>query len=200
MSDGLIGAMMTPDQGYKKDRFDHITWAADNGCYTNPDRSLDDYLTFLGAFSPTARTRCLFATALDVVGDAKETFARSVPCFAPIRKLGYKAAYVAQDGCENDPALTPWDDFDCLFIGGTTEWKLSEGARSLGVEARKRGKWVHMGRVNSRRRFLTAANFCDSADGTFLAFGPDVNLPKVLRWSKEAEMCHQLPFAAEMSR
>ncbi len=192
MSDGLIGAMMTPDQGYKKDRFDHITWAADNGCYTNPERSLDDYLTFLGAFSPTARTGCLFATALDIVGDSKATLARFHGCHDPIRQLGYPVAFVAQDGAEAS-GMTPWDHFDCLFVGGTTAWKLSEPARSLAVEARKRGKWVHMGRVNSRRRFLTAASFCDSADGTFLAFGPDLNLPKVLRWANEATNCPQLP-------
>lgn len=42
---------------------------------------------------------------------------------------------------------------------------------------------MHMGRVNSERRLRYAdAIGCDSADGTYLAFGPDVNLPDVLAW------------------
>lgn len=40
-----------------------------------------------------------------------------------------------------------------------------------------------MGRVNSLRRLRHAAAIgCDSADGTYLAFGPDRNLPRLLDW------------------
>jgi hypothetical protein len=28
---------------------------------------------------------------------------------------------------------------------------------------------------------------CDSADGTFLTFGPDVNLPRLLAWLERAD-------------
>jgi hypothetical protein len=49
-----------------------------------------------------------------------------------------------------------------------------------------------MGRVNSRRRLRIAAQMgCHSADGTFLAFGPDRNLPHLLGWL--AEWDRQLP-------
>lgn len=42
---------------------------------------------------------------------------------------------------------------------------------------------VHMGRVNTRNRMLAAkAMGCDSADGTYLAYGPDQNLPSLLAW------------------
>lgn len=42
-----------------------------------------------------------------------------------------------------------------------------------------------MGRVNSERRYRYAlAIGCDSADGTYLTFGPDQNLPDVLAWSR----------------
>jgi hypothetical protein len=45
------------------------------------------------------------------------------------------------------------------------------------------GKGTHMGRVNSNRRLQYAATIgCDSADGTYLAFGPDQNLPRLLWW------------------
>jgi hypothetical protein len=193
METGWLGAMMTPDQGYKKQRFDSIVWAADNGCFTNPDRSLWQYLTFLTGFSEQARNNCLFATALDVVGDADATRRRSIPCLTPIRNLGYKVAYVAQDGSETDSKLIPWNQIDALFLGGTTDWKLGVGAKALAVEARRKNKWVHMGRVNSRRRYLYASTFCDSADGTYIAFGPDQNLPKVISWVQEETTTQRLP-------
>jgi hypothetical protein len=118
---------------------------------------------------------------------------RSLPWLPKIRALGYPAAFVAQDGLE---ALTvPWDEFDVLFIGGSTEWKLGRHARALVAEAKWRGKHVHMGRVNSRSRYRYAEHIgCDSVDGTYLTFGPDVLLPNVLSWLDDA---HHLFSTAE---
>jgi EAL domain-containing protein (putative c-di-GMP-specific phosphodiesterase class I) len=77
----------------------------------------------------------------------------------------------------------PWPDFDVLFIGGTTDWKLGPEARLLVAHAKELGKFVHMGRVNSLRRFRYAeAIGCDSADGTYVTYAPDVNLPNILHW------------------
>ncbi|MDG4803681.1 hypothetical protein [Micromonospora sp. WMMD980] len=52
----------------------------------------------------------------------------------------------------------PWHAIDALFIGGTTAWKLGPDAAHLAGQARRRGLWVHMGRVNSlwRLRHATA--------------------------------------------
>jgi hypothetical protein len=98
-----------------------------------------------------------------------------------IRAIGYPVALVAQDGLEHQPV--PWDDIDALFLGGTTTWKLSAAAADLTDEAHARGLHVHMGRINSRRRLRHAAAIgCHSADGTYLAYGPDKNLPKLLSW------------------
>ena len=42
-----------------------------------------------------------------------------------------------------------------------------------------------MGRVNSERRWRYAdAIGVDSCDRTFLTFGPDTNLPKLLAWTR----------------
>jgi hypothetical protein len=77
----------------------------------------------------------------------------------------------------------PWGEFDVLFLGGTTAWKLGPAARDLTAQAVGRGVPVHMGRVNSRRRLHYAHTIgCSSADGTYLTFGPDTNLPKLLGW------------------
>ena len=67
--------------------------------------------------------------------------------------------------------------------GGATGWKLGPAAADLAGQARNRGKWVHMGRVNSLRRLSYAqAIGCHSVDGTYMAYGPDRNLPTLLRW------------------
>src|SRR6266508_1220165 len=94
---------------------------------------------------------------------------------------GYPVALVAQDGLEH--LTVPWHSFDVLFIGGGTAWKLGPAAADLAAQARAHGRRVHCGRVNSLRRLRYAASIgCDSVDGTFLAYGPDRNLPVLLRW------------------
>jgi cobyric acid synthase len=119
-----------------------------------------------------------------VVGDAAATLERSAPHLPRIRDLGYPAALVAQDGLEL--LEVPWRSFDALFIGGTTEWKLGEHVAPLVAEAKARGMHVHMGRVNSRKRWRIAkALGCDTADGTFLAFAPRTNIPRFRMWLEE---------------
>lgn len=128
---------------------------------------------------------CLFAVAPDLPFDAAGTLAESKPWLPRIRSLGIPAAFAAQDGSEK-PGLLPWDDFDVLFIAASTEWKTGRHAERIAREAKARHKSVHMGRVNSRQRMAIAEWFgCDSVDGTYLAFGPDRNLPRLLSWTEE---------------
>lgn len=175
-----VGYMLTPMMGNRPD-LSGAQFGIDTGCFANPAAYSDGrYLDYLAELAPD-RKRCLFATAPDVVGDAVATLAKSLPVLPLLRAAGYPAALVAQDGLEGMDV--PWDAFDCLFVGGTTVWKLSEATYALAREAKRRGKWVHQGRVNSLRRLRAAAmGGYDSADGTFLKFAPDKNLPRVLRW------------------
>ena len=115
--------------------------------------------------------------------ESAATLARSRPWLARIRALGLPVAFVAQDGSEL-LGLVPWGEFDVLFLGGSTDWKLDpEGAGLVVAEAHRRGVPVHMGRVNSARRFALAAAWeCATADGTFLAFGTAANLPRLAGW------------------
>src|SRR4051812_5639043 len=73
---------------------DRVLWAADNNCFNNPKVKVEDYLEWLKAMSPYLEN-CLFANALDVVGDAAATWERSRDVLPEIRKLGYPAALVA---------------------------------------------------------------------------------------------------------
>ena len=186
-----IGYMLTPMMGNRPD-LSPAVWAADTGCFAQPQAYSDGwYLDFLAALAPW-RQGCLFATAPDVVGDAAATLARALPMLPRIRGAGYPAALVAQDGLERLPV--PWDAFDVLFVGGTTRWKLSEAAYGLVAEARRRGKRTHLGRCNSLRRLRAAAQAgYDSADGTYLKFGPDRNLPRVRGWLDDLRRRPPLP-------
>jgi hypothetical protein len=101
-----------------------------------------------------------------------------------IRTLGYPAAFVAQDGATVD--TVPWADFDVLFIGGTTEFKLGSIARDLAGHAKHLGIWVHMGRVNSFKRLRYAQYIgCQSVDGTMLCFHPTDRLSELMGWMSE---------------
>lgn len=187
-----VGLLLQP--GNYRDVAEHYPfWAADNGCFTTKQWSLGAYLEML--FHPVlARfaATCLFMVAPDcltvhrdgtVVGDAAATLARYSVWGLNIRLRGFPAALVAQDGLETMLDAVPWDELDVLFIGGSTEWKLSDGARRCVQEARRRGKRTHMGRVNSLRRMrLAQSRGIDTADGTFLKYGPVKNLPRLQRW------------------
>lgn len=150
-------------------------WAADNGCFSN-NWDADRWLAWL---QRTAGS--LFAVVPDVVGDAAATRERWDQWSATVVDTGHLPAYVLQDGQED--VEIPWDECAAVFVGGSTEFKLGDTAEQCVREARARGKWAHMGRVNSFKRLRLAASWgCNSADGTFLAFGPDTNVPRMVGW------------------
>lgn len=176
---GRLGLMNTPKNAYRI--ADNWWWAADNGCFGKGYPGDVGWLAWLESFTPIQRSRCLFATAPDVVGDSASSLQRSLPWLATIRDLGYPVALVTQDG--TTPADIPWSDIDWLFIGGTNAHKLGDEAKTLIAAATLQGKRVHVGRVNSQRRYeAMSALGCDSVDGTYLGFGPDQNLPRLLSW------------------
>jgi hypothetical protein len=134
--------------------------AADNGCFgTFDERRFRRYLKRL------AGRPVRFITAPDVVGNHAATLA-FWPLWLPvIRSHGLPAAFVVQDGATVE--AIPWDECDAVFVGGTTAFKMGSVARSIIAEAKRRDKWVHMGRVNSRRRIQYASDVgCDSVDGS----------------------------------
>jgi hypothetical protein len=157
-----------------------VPWAADNDCFRHLD--IGAYCAMLGRLQ--GLEGCLFVTVPDVVGDALAT-ARLFERWwqAPARR-GLPLALVAQDGLEDLGRwlASAWPRIDALFLGGTTAWKLGEAARGLVAEARRRGRWVHMGRVNSARRIAYAREIgCDSVDGTKWVRWRDAHLAEGLR-------------------
>ncbi|MBS1861892.1 MAG: hypothetical protein JSS68_09285 [Actinobacteria bacterium] len=157
-----------------------VPWAADNDCFQGLD--IDAYCAMLDRLRDIQG--CLFVTVPDVVGDAYETARRFERWWQAPARPGLPVALVAQDGLEGLGRRlgTAWPRIDALFIGGSTGWKLGDRARALGAEARRRGRRVHMGRVNSARRIAYAkAIGCDSVDGTKWVRRRDAHLAEGLR-------------------
>jgi hypothetical protein len=148
-------------------------WAMDNGAFSGFDepkflRKLDLVKDCPG---------CLWVACPDVVADHIKTLRLFDEWEPRIREIGLPVALVAQDGLIS--CAVPWDRIDALFIGGTTEWKIGEEARTLVLEAKRRGKLVHMGRVNTARRITTALDWgVDTIDGTSMSMYPDTYIPK----------------------
>ncbi len=136
-----------------------IPWAADNDAFGNFDESAFSRMLERLAGLPG----CLFVAAPDVVANAEATAERFDRWEPVIHAHGLPVALVAQDG-QQEPF---WDRFEAFFIGGGDQFKLGpDGEHWLG-QARARGKWTHVGRVNSLRRIRWARTIgADSIDGS----------------------------------
>jgi hypothetical protein len=145
-----IGVMAQP-HSYSPDSVRGWAWAADNGCF-NEQWDPDHWLDWLHKMRDVPG--CLFAVVPDKVADAEVTRQMFSDWAALVTDLGYRPAYVAQNGATC--ASIPWDDIACVFIGGDTDWKLGHQAEAITRHAKQLGKWVHMGRVNSLRRMRIA--------------------------------------------
>ena len=155
------GWFATPITIYPRDRYCGILnfLGVDNGAYTNFDEP--QYLAMLHRFTREAYP-VRWVTAPDVVCDAKATL-DLFNAWSP--RIHFPKAFVGQNGAEC--LELPWNDFDCFFIGGDTEWKLSASAADIVKEALRRDKHVHMGRVNSQKRIRYAYQLgCHSIDGS----------------------------------
>jgi len=173
LANAPVGHLCVP-KAYKAQLATGRPIAADNGCFNRLDP--DAYRAMLYGLAPHA-DRVLWVTVPDVVADARATRRRWRRWRPLLAGLGLRAAYVLQDG-ELSP---PWDALDCLFVGGTTAFKESERAAALCREARARGKWVHVGRVNTVRRLRMFDGLADSIDGSKFSRFPSTYLP---RWTE----------------
>lgn len=183
MAAGRLGCITTPSQGNVTfpSEWDVI---ADNGCFSG-SWTFATWHRWLLDLPRSVR----FAVCPDVFDPGgRPTHDETVELwveYAPMmERHGFVPAFVCQVGAtvHNLPASP------VVFLGGTTEWKLGPDAWAIARASCDAGVWCHMGRVNSRKRLDTARVMgCDSVDGTYLTFGPDVNLPRLLGWLDAAE-------------
>jgi hypothetical protein len=172
---GGLGQLLTPASNNRL--IDGLPWAADNGAFAGLD--VPRFRRLLARI--TGRPRCLFVACPDVVADAAATLASWRVWREEVAATGQPVAFVGQDGLAL--GAVPWADMGAYFVGGSTAWKLSDDSRRLAAEAKRRGLWLHMGRVNSLTRLRLAYEWgCDSVDGSSASRNGDVKLPPYLRW------------------
>ncbi|MBP8291144.1 MAG: hypothetical protein KAX65_00135 [Caldilineaceae bacterium] len=141
-------------------------WLLDNGAYSDAWK-VDQWVAGLERWA-AHRSTCIAAVVPDTVGDAQATLAKFAEFAPTVRQYGYPVAFVTQDGLRLEDV--PWSDFDVMFVGGTNQHKLHESMPFI-LEAKRRGKWVHIGRVNSAKR-MHQFWIADSCDGTSMKIEP----------------------------
>lgn len=146
-----------------KDRHPDRKKAADNGGFKRLD--IPAFLALLDREQHQI-DMFRFVAAPDVVASARRTL--ELFEFWKHRLCRWPLALVAQDGQEHLPI--PWDYIVAIFIGGSTQWKMSKHAADIIKAAKGMEKWVHVGRVNDPARWIHFENLgADSVDGTGIA-------------------------------
>lgn len=107
--------------------------------------------------------------------------------------LGEQDALDIEDDAAYWQAHHAWEQeciaFDALFVGGTTEYKLSPTAAAIIQWAKGLGLWVHVGRVNSLTRFKRFQLLgADSCDGTSACYAPDQAAKLLTRAVQQREL------------
>lgn len=157
------GVLTTPRSRYNIQKVVNLgmKWAMDNGCFIRYEPS--EIVKMMRDNQGIAG--CLFMVAPDVVKNHDATLTLFWQWESIIASYGYPVAFVLQDGVSLESV--PFEYIDAVFIGGSTDFKYSETVRIIVKEAKKRGLWVHNGRVNTIKRIrYTKALDCDSFDGT----------------------------------
>lgn len=149
-------------------------WMLDNGAFTGFDESR--FFQQLGKYVKYSGT-CIGVVVPDKPFNWPLTLEMFQRYHEPIRANGFPVALATQNGA--DPKHIPWSDVDVLFIGGDHEHKRSE-AHWLAWHAKKHGKWVHVGRVQSGRRIMQHFQWADSADGTTHKHHPTQQDPGII--------------------
>lgn len=149
-----------------------MSWALDNGAWPAFAQGVPwDEAAFLAALDehgPGAD----FIVCPDVVADRERTLQLAekwLPYLLDRADLGEALILVAvQDGMtfEDIEPLLLMSERVGIFIGGSTEWK-EAAIIPWGRWAHERGRYCHVGRVNTRRRItLCIAGKVKSIDGT----------------------------------
>ena len=154
-----VGQLLTPLTRFTLQR-PELPWGIDNGAFARFEEKA--FLSLLKR-EEHHKANCLFVTAPDVVASARRTlevFERWKG-----RLATWPIALAIQDG-QQDLEI-PWDDIAAVFIGGSTEFKLSPAAGHVIKAAKIMGKWAHVGRINDPDRFAYFEELgADSCDGT----------------------------------
>ena len=155
------GQLCTPLTNYK-------TWdgefAIDNGAYSGLNRNA--FFRLLDRNKDKV-DNCLFVAVPDIVGNARRTHELFGMITQEKSMLPWceKWAYVIQDGVED--IHLHWYEMKHVFIGGTDNFKDSSSAYDVVKTAKALDIHVHVGRVNTIKRYRKYASLgADTCDGS----------------------------------
>ena len=164
------GLLTSPAQGNDPSRAVEygMAWAMDNDCFVRYDpaailKALQKWRDIPG---------CKFVNAPDVIRKHGPTLTMFWIWQPIILAFGFPVAFTLQNGVSLD--TMPFDYADALFIGGDDTFKRSETVREIVREGKRRGLWIHAGRVNGRKRIADCLQLgADSFDGTGYSIEPN---------------------------
>lgn len=145
-----------------------VLWMLDNGAFSGK-WEFAQWLAELKALREFVPT-CLGVIVPDVKFDWEATLKRFFENYYHVERFGYKVAYATQDGQPIDKV--PWYHIQTLFVGGSNDHKRGPEGEALALEAKRRGKWVHVGRVNGGESIVQFWPWADSWDGTTFSHHP----------------------------
>lgn len=168
-----LGVLITP-QNWNRMCQIPLPWACDNSAFSKPD-DRKFWNMVIDAWGMSTFCPPLWIAAPDIVGDAAQTrwlFDQWTRCWE--YELGFvpvELAYVLQNGQQIGDV--PWDQIVAVFVGGDDQFKLCDSVPLI-QHAKRLGKLIHMGRVNSQKRLRFAvAMGADTVDGTSFSRFPD---------------------------
>jgi hypothetical protein len=133
----------------------------DNGAFSNFD--LVTFQKLIEREKPNI-SQCKFVAVPDVVGNARRTL-EIFKTHDSFVSRSWPIAMVAQNGIED--LDIPWWFMQAIFIGGGDPWKDSNAVADIVKTALILGKHVHVGRVNTIKRFRRfhelGAHTCDGS-------------------------------------
>lgn len=158
--DLVAGQLLTPLTRYSNAGG---LFAIDNGAFSGLDKKAFDSLL---KREESNKSRCLFVVVPDIVGNARRTL--ELWKYRHNMIHGWPLAFVCQDGMEDFDL--PWDTLTAVFIGGRDPWKDSQAVIDIVKTAVIMDKHVHVGRVNTLKRYkLFAEAGADTCDGSGVA-------------------------------
>lgn len=158
-----MGCRFMLDNGCFSGKFEFIQWLR------NIEAACEFYDQCIGVILPDAVI--LDSKGNFVKGDWLGTLHQFYAYIHILEEYGMPAAYALQD--DHPIEKVPFDDIQCLFIAGSTVYKESAQAKEIGLEAKRRGIHVHVGRVSSIRR-MEICDYADTFDGTTFRWQPAV--------------------------
>lgn len=181
----MLNAMARIGYEYEAVQYPHMI---DNGMFSGKWRE-DIWLKRLEALAPH-QANCIGVIVPDVISDHGGTMTRWHQYVPIVKELGYKAAFATQLGATVDNV--PWDEIDVLFVGDS-EVNRRQYCWPLIDEAKRRGLWVHVGRVNTAKGIELYCK-ADSVDGTYFKFDSSNRGHEIILWAVRrcnARKCQQ---------